>query len=144
MPLLEVPFMDQTPDDQAASAPKKSGLHLACVAQLLRQTDRPTAVIGSNDLIAIRCLRTAQQIGLRVPQDISIIGFDGIGLGAELFPRPTTIVQPNEEIGRQCIGLLLGAIARQQPVPAQESILLPYIFDPGESCAPSPFQLQAP
>lgn len=144
MPLLEVPFMDQTPDDQAASATKKSGLHLASVARLLRQTDRPTAVIGSNDLIAIRCLRTAQQIGLRVPQDISIIGFDGIGLGAELFPRPATIVQPNEEIGRQCIGLLLGAIARQQPVPAQESILLPYTFDPGESCAPSPFQLQAP
>lgn len=144
MPLLEVPFMDQTPDDRAASAPKKSGLHLACVARLLRQTDRPTAVIGSNDLIAIRCLRTAQQIGLRVPQDISIIGFDGIGLGTELFPRPATIVQPNEEIGRHCIGLLLGAIARQQPVPAQESILLPYTFDPGESCAPSPFQLQAP
>lgn len=144
MPLLEVPFMNQTPDDQAASANKKSGLHLATVARLLRQTDRPTAVIGSNDLIAIRCLRTAQQIGLRVPQDISIIGFDGIGLGAELFPRPATIVQPNEEIGRQCIGLLLGAIARQQPVPAQESILLPYTFDPGESCAPSPFQLQAP
>ncbi|XOT98217.1 substrate-binding domain-containing protein, partial [Alcaligenes pakistanensis] len=51
-------------------------------------------------MIAMRCMRTAQQIGLRVPQDISIIGFDGIGLGAELFPRPATIVQPNEEIGR--------------------------------------------
>ncbi|MCC9163100.1 MAG: LacI family transcriptional regulator [Alcaligenes faecalis] len=144
MPLLEVPFMDHPPEDPTAPASTEGGIHLASVARLLRQADRPTAVIGSNDLIAIRCLRTAQQIGLRVPQDISIIGFDGIGLGAELFPRPATIAQPNEEIGRQCIGLLLGSIARQQAVPAQESILLPYTFDPGESCAPSPFQLQAP
>ncbi|AYN20572.1 LacI family DNA-binding transcriptional regulator [Alcaligenes aquatilis] len=144
MPLLEVPFMDHPPEDPTAPASTEDGIHLASVARLLRQADRPTAVIGSNDLIAIRCLRTAQQIGLRVPQDISIIGFDGIGLGAELFPRPATIAQPNEEIGRQCIGLLLGSIARQQAVPAQESILLPYTFDPGESCAPSPFHLQAP
>lgn len=144
MPLLEVPFMGHPPEDPTAPASTEGGIHLAKVARLLRQADRPTAVIGSNDLIAIRCLRTAQQIGLRVPQDISIIGFDGIGLGAELFPRPATIAQPNEEIGRQCIGLLLGSIARQQAVPAQESILLPYTFDPGESCAPSPFQLQAP
>ncbi|MFC3863737.1 LacI family DNA-binding transcriptional regulator [Alcaligenes aquatilis] len=144
MPLLEVPFMGHPPEDPTAPASTEGGIHLAKVARLLRQADRPTAVIGSNDLIAIRCLRTAQQIGLRVPQDISIIGFDGIGLGAELFPRPATIAQPNEEIGRQCIGLLLGSIARQQAVPAQESILLPYTFDPGESCAPSPFHLQAP
>ncbi|MFA5610654.1 MAG: LacI family DNA-binding transcriptional regulator, partial [Alcaligenes sp.] len=125
MPLLEVPFMGHPPEDPTAPASTEGGIHLAKVARLLRQADRPTAVIGSNDLIAIRCLRTAQQIGLRVPQDISIIGFDGIGLGAELFPRPATIAQPNEEIGRQCIGLLLGSIARQQAVPAQESILLP-------------------
>lgn len=138
LPLLEVPFMGQEQTQPA------DGVHLASVARLLRQTDRPTAVIGSNDLIAIRCLRTAQQIGLRVPQDISIIGFDGIGLGADLFPRPATIVQPNEEMGRQCIALLLNAIAQQQPVPAQESILLPYTFDQGESCAPSPFPLRAP
>ncbi|MFP5193975.1 LacI family DNA-binding transcriptional regulator [Alcaligenes faecalis] len=135
MPLLEVPFMDQGEQEQA---PSSEDVHLASVARLLRQPERPTAMIGSNDLIAIRCLRTAQQIGLQVPNDISVIGFDGIALGAELFPRPATIAQPNEEIGRQCIGLLLEAVAQQKTVPAQASVLLPYTFNPGESCAPAP------
>ena len=147
--LLEVPFMEQAPakdkalaqalgtaQTEAKTGDKQAGTHLAGVAKLLHQAHRPTALIGSNDLIAMRCMRTAQQIGLRIPQDISVVGFDGIGIGADLFPRPATIVQPNEEIGRQCVGLLLAAVKRQQAVPAQASVLLPYRFDQGESCAP--------
>ena len=124
--LLEVPFMEQAPAKDKANqteqtGDKQAGTHLADVAKLLHQAHRPTALIGSNDLIAMRCMRTAQQIGLRIPQDISVVGFDGIGIGADLFPRPATIVQPNEEIGRQCVGLLLAAVKRQQAVPAQAS-----------------------
>ncbi|HCA16983.1 MAG TPA: LacI family transcriptional regulator [Alcaligenes faecalis] len=142
--LLEVPFMDQAPakgtsQTDAQPGDTRAGTHLADVATLLRQAHRPTALIGSNDLIAMRCMRTAQQIGLRIPQDISVVGFDGIGIGADLFPRPATIVQPNEEIGRQCVGLLLTAVKRQEAVPTQASVLLPHRFDPGESCAPCPF-----
>ncbi len=64
--------------------------------------DRPTAVICSNDLMAIGAVQEAAALGLRVPDDLSVVGFDGIEAAAWTQPPLTTIEQPIDEIAADC------------------------------------------
>jgi LacI family repressor for deo operon, udp, cdd, tsx, nupC, and nupG len=122
--LLEVPFMDGATECMAA--------HLAtCLAR----PRAPTALVCSNDLLAIRSLRAARLVGLRVPEDLSIAGFDGIALGQDLSPVLSTIVQPNAEIGRRSVELLVQALADAVPPGAAASLTLEFQFRDGESIA---------
>ncbi len=61
---------------------------------------RPTAILAFNDLIAIGALRTIYTAGLKVPQDISVIGYDDIEMAAYTIPALTTIAQPSYRIGQ--------------------------------------------
>ncbi len=119
-PLIEVPFVE-------AAAGQ--------VAQALRAADRPTALLCSNDLLAIRAIRAAHLAGLDVPRDVSIVGFDGIALGEDLTPALTTITQPNHGIGRTSASLLIDAIAGNRTLDATSSVRMPHGFRAGESCA---------
>ncbi|MEY4652509.1 MAG: hypothetical protein RI884_1090 [Pseudomonadota bacterium] len=121
--LLEVPFMESAIDT---------------VVTHLKYDDRPTALVCSNDLLALRCLRAAQLAGLRVPQDISIVGFDGITLGLDTMPMLTTIVQPNNEAGHLGVQWLVKAIERRTRPTPQESVMLAHQFRAGESCGRAP------
>lgn len=122
-PLIQVPFVETAIDD---------------IAKVLRASSRPTALVCSNDLIAIRALRAAHECGLRVPGDLSITGFDGIRLGQDLTPTLSTVIQPNHDMGRQSVELLLRALRDGRQPAASESITLPYRFLRGESCAQAP------
>ncbi|MBV8620411.1 MAG: LacI family DNA-binding transcriptional regulator [Curvibacter sp.] len=122
-PVLEVPFVETA--IQAIQA------HLA-------GPRRPTALLCSNDLLAIRSLRAAHLAGLSVPQDLSITGFDGIGLGQDLTPVLSTITQPNAQMGRCGVELLIRALADGQRLPPSASLTLSHGFRDGESCAPPP------
>ena len=64
------------------------------------RADRPTAIIAQSDLLAVGAIRAAEELGLRVPDDLTVVGFDGIaadGLGSQ---RLTTVVQPALDKGR--------------------------------------------
>ncbi|MBS0341406.1 MAG: LacI family DNA-binding transcriptional regulator [Proteobacteria bacterium] len=74
---------------------------------ILRTDSRPTAVFVCNDLMAIGALRAVHEGGLRVPDDISIIGFDDIDLAAYTSPPLTTVAQPKEHIGALAVDMLL-------------------------------------
>ncbi|QNP49822.1 LacI family DNA-binding transcriptional regulator [Diaphorobacter aerolatus] len=124
LPLIEVPFVETAVQE--------------VVTQLVDARLRPTALVCSNDLIAIRCLRAAHLAGLSVPHQISITGFDGIALGEDLTPMLGTIAQPNADIGRHSVELLVQAIAAGKPPAAPASIKLAHHFRAGESCAPAP------
>jgi DNA-binding LacI/PurR family transcriptional regulator len=102
---------------------------------VLQADNRPTALVCSNDLLAIRSIRAAHLGGLSVPEDLSVIGFDGIALGEDLTPALTTIAQPNSDIGRHSVELLVQAMAGGTTLQADASLLLPYTFRDGESCA---------
>ena len=65
----------------------------------LNSKDRPTAIYAQNDQMAIGAINGAMECGCRVPEDISIIGQDGLDIGETLFPQLTTIEQPRYEIG---------------------------------------------
>lgn len=83
-------------------------------AGLLALADRPTAIVYSNDVMAIAGLGVAGRAGLSVPRDLSITGFDGSDIGAYLFPSLTTVTTAVQEWGRQAAGLLLRVIAGEE------------------------------
>lgn len=78
---------------------------------LLALEEPPTAVFCYNDIMAIGALRAAHEHGLRIPQDISISGFDDIIESSFTFPALTTVRQPKFDMGRQGMELLLRLIA---------------------------------
>jgi len=78
--------------------------------ELLNLAFKPTAVLAADDTMGIGALRAASEEGFEVPRDISLVGFDGIKIGAYLTPALTTIRQPTGEIGQKAVELLLGLV----------------------------------
>ena len=75
--------------------------------RLMRLDRPPTAIVTTNDLSTIGTLHALRAVGIRVPDDVSVIGFDDM-VGADLFDPPlTTITQPVFDIGRRAIELLV-------------------------------------
>ncbi|MFW5913526.1 MAG: LacI family DNA-binding transcriptional regulator, partial [Bacillota bacterium] len=66
---------------------------------LMALEDPPTAIFCASDLLAIGAMEAIHEAGMRVPDDFSIVGFDGIDLGQLITPRLTTIKQDTEKIG---------------------------------------------
>jgi LacI family transcriptional regulator len=88
---------------------KTTGGRRAAV-EILRLKPAPTAIVSGNDLMAIGALRELKSAGLRVPQDISVIGFDDISFAALAEPQLTTIVIPRAEIGEAAVEALIYTI----------------------------------
>lgn len=85
--------------------------------QLMAQTDRPTAVVCGNDVLALGALLETMALGLRVPEDLSITGFDDLELAKEIPPGLTTVHAPLEEMGRQTAAYLLDSAPAADRVP---------------------------
>lgn len=88
---------------------------------LLARSDRPTAVFAASDEMAIGVLRAARELGLRVPEDISVIGIDDHEMAG--YFDLTTVVQPAEEEGQVAARQVLGALERAEWRP--EQVILP-------------------
>ena len=84
-----------------------------CVHTLLQLPDPPTAIIACNDVVAISALNTVHEMGLRVPEDISLIGFNNIPESANTFPPLTTIDSPTEILGQYAAELLLKVMSSE-------------------------------
>lgn len=80
------------------------------VHELLDLPHRPTAIFAANDLSAIRTMEVAREMGIRVPQDLSVIGFDNVPESALTTPSLTTINQPIRRMGAEAIDLLIGLL----------------------------------
>jgi LacI family transcriptional regulator len=78
--------------------------------QLLTAADPPTAVFAANDMSAIATIEMAAELGLRVPGDLSVVGFDNIPESMMCTPPLTTVNQPVRQMGQQSIELLLQLI----------------------------------
>lgn len=89
----------------------------AATARLLEVPDRPTAIVYANDLMAIAGMSVAAQLGLNVPDDLSIVGFDDVPLAAHVNPPLTTVRQDVVLWGRVAAAALLGLIEHRTPVP---------------------------
>ncbi|WP_376794712.1 LacI family DNA-binding transcriptional regulator [Thermogemmatispora sp.] len=90
-----------------------SGRACATALASLSPSERPDAIFIANDQMAYGFLGAAEALGLRIPQDIAVVGFDDIPLSAHVKPRLTTVKQPFYEIGRNAVELLLSLLHAQ-------------------------------
>lgn len=105
--------------------------------QLLRLPARPTALLVINDLLAIGALRAASDLGLRVPADLSLVGYDDIPMARYLTPRLTTSSKDMVRVGREAARMLLARI--QDPDRPQQRVTIQARFIIRESTGPAPF-----
>ncbi|HET7568553.1 MAG TPA: LacI family DNA-binding transcriptional regulator [Gaiellaceae bacterium] len=106
------------------------------IAKLLSRPEPPTGVICSSDLMAIGALHEARRRGLRVPEDLSIVGFDGIEATCWTEPMLTTVEQPIAEIADTAVETLQALIAdSERPVP--NSYFRPVVRARGSSAPPA-------
>lgn len=85
------------------------------VAALRAVNDPPTAIFCCNDEMAIGAMHRVKKDGFRVPEDISIMGFDDIEFASYVDPTLTTVSQPTEELGKVAISVLLGLLEGRPP-----------------------------
>jgi LacI family transcriptional regulator len=106
------------------------------IRELLRR-HRPTALIASEGSITLGALRAVQGLGLAVPGDISVIGFDQLDWGTATSPPMTVVSQNAEEIGARAARLLLRQLSRTRGSAAKTSVeRVPTVLVERESCAP--------
>ncbi|HWQ14913.1 MAG TPA: LacI family DNA-binding transcriptional regulator [Roseiflexaceae bacterium] len=104
----------------------------AAMRTLLERDRGLTAVFAANDLMAFGAINALRRADLHVPQDVSVIGFDNIGLSAVMMPALTTVAQPVAEVGQVSVQLLLQQIGGERNTPAR--VVLPTALIERESC----------
>ncbi|MEU6786496.1 LacI family DNA-binding transcriptional regulator [Nonomuraea angiospora] len=90
---------------------------------LLSRSPRPDALVCANDLIAVGALDVTRQLGLSVPGDVAVTGYDDIEAASLITPALTTVLNPAREIGRTCARLLLDRLAGEYDDTAREIVL---------------------
>jgi LacI family transcriptional regulator, galactose operon repressor len=110
----------------------------AAMEQLLAAPMGPTAVIAFNDLMAIGALRAIRRAGLRVPEDISLVGFDDIAFAAYAEPPLTTVRQETAEMGRWAVARLTEKITGRPPADPTARKVLPVRLVVRASTGPRP------
>ena len=71
-----------------------------------------TAVFAMSDTVAMGVIRALADVGRRVPQDVSVVGYDGIEMGKYFLPRLTTVEQPINDIARESVAMLMGMLEK--------------------------------
>lgn len=104
--------------------------------------ERPTAIFASSDQQAIGCLRAANDLGIPVPAELSIVGFDGIPLSNLTTPRLTTVIQPIAEIADAAISALLGL--REMPTAGSPILFDCELVERASSAAPAAVVAEPP
>lgn len=118
LPALEVDFIDAAQDIDLTEA-------IEC--------HRPTAIVASNDLLAVTVIASLNRMGLAVPRDMSVTGFDGIELAGLLVPKLTTMSQPSRMMGVMAASMVLDMAAGTR---TPESLLADVTLMGGGTIAP--------
>lgn len=100
--------------------------------ELLSLKDRPTAVFASGDKLAIGAIDAIKDAGLRVPEDISVIGFDNIEIAKYVTPKLITIRQNCQEIGKAAVDILIEQINKKEKLKINK--VIPVELIERESC----------
>ncbi|MEU1160358.1 LacI family DNA-binding transcriptional regulator [Streptomyces sp. NPDC005921] len=97
----------------------------SAMARLLSAHPEVTAVVGFNDLIAIGAIRTARSRGLRVPDDLAVLGFDGLSLGELVEPALTTLHIDKRRLGRLAVEQVARLRAGEEPLTGADAWVIP-------------------
>ena len=129
------------PDVVVDAAPSIDGSvvegSLAAARTLLTREPRPTAVFAHNDLMAIAVVHQARELGLAVPEDLSVVGVDDIDAGRYLDPPLTTVPFPARELGREAASRLLDTLAGDDRL-GSSLLRAPDLVVRGSTSSPTP------
>ncbi len=114
----------------------------ACAEMLLSRSPRPTAIFAGNDETAAGVYRTAYLRGLRIPHDLTIIGFDDRSAGIPALSSLTTMRQPIRDMGRLAAEKLISKISRTEGPSAAATTVFPHLVVRESSGRPS--EIRAP
>lgn len=126
--ILEDGYMEACHNDQRSAA--------VSAAHLMQLPNPPTAIFCGTDLIAIGVINQLNRSGVKVPDDVSVTGFDDIEEASTVFPSLTTISQRADKIAQQALDLLLKMIESPDSPIEQETILVMPELVIRESCSP--------
>ena len=88
--------------------------------ELLEKNPTLTAVFAMSDVTALGAIRAIKDCGLSVPEDISVVGYDGIEIGQYMVPKLTTIQQPGASIAERCVEILIQSIEEEKKSVCEE------------------------
>lgn len=86
-----------------------------CCRKLMTLPDPPTAIFAMNDMMAYGILNTAHQLGIRIPEDLSLIGYDNLTLSPYSYPALTTVELPFQEMGIKAAETLVQVLEGRLP-----------------------------
>jgi LacI family transcriptional regulator len=98
--------------------------------RMMKAEELPTAIFACNDMMAFGVIHELSQQQIKVPEDISVMGFDGIDFGQMMNPQLTTIKQPDYEMGRMACKMLLD-IMNGENKPVFDIMLQPRLIERG-------------
>ncbi len=112
------------PDERLVVGPATIEGGMACLRRAWEDGLRPTAVLAMSDAMAIGVMHAARELGLVVPRDLSVVGFDDIDLARYTSPALTTVHQPVRRKGEEAVRLLLAQVDTRETA-APEQVRLP-------------------
>lgn len=92
----------------------------------------PTAIFCCNDITAVGAIKSIKEMGLKIPQDVSLLSIDDIEMASYVTPMLSTISIPKEEMGKMAVKILLDRINKGHRLPVR--LELPYQIKARESC----------
>ncbi len=123
--------------DYFATADYTAAAAYGSFTRLMAVPDPPTAVFLYSDIMAHGALRAAADLGLRVPRDVSIVGYDDVSFAAFTSPRLTTVAQPKKRIGELAVRAALARL--RDPATAPVTTVLSISLTVRESSGPAPY-----
>ncbi|GAB5447659.1 LacI family DNA-binding transcriptional regulator [Gymnodinialimonas sp.] len=125
----------QDDDLQVVETPYGIDTGAEAFAALMQTGTPPTAVLCGNDVLAVGALGRARELGLDVPGDVSIVGFDNIELAQVAYPKLSTVHVPHREMGRKAALALIGFLQSRTDIVTEELTAEVYLRD---SLGPAP------
>ena len=113
-----------------------------CATEILSGAMRPTAIVAGNDMLALGCYTAVERLGLRCPDDVSVVGFNDMPQVDPLSPPLTTVRIPHYDLGTQAAELLLERMA-DHDAPLKIVLLAPHLVV-RESTGPAPLRARSP
>ncbi|MEU4746039.1 substrate-binding domain-containing protein [Actinosynnema sp. NPDC023658] len=104
---------------------------------LLRRPDRPTAIFAGSDFQALGVMRAARELGLSIPDDVSIVGYDDLSVSEWIGPRLTTVRQPLREMATTAAQMVF-SLARGERPPNERIDLATELVVRESTCPPRP------
>jgi DNA-binding LacI/PurR family transcriptional regulator len=124
--LFEAGLTIEADDILSCESTIKDGKRAA--AELIRRGNSPTALFCCNDMLAIGALQAAKEAGVRVPEELSVIGFDNTILSTVTNPMLTTIAQPMEQMVKLAFDLLISSYSDQEDTIKQRIVMQPELI----------------